>query len=484
MYKLNRYLVLAVAALLACACVFASAQDQDAPADTESNSDSTMDASSDADWDVDSNFADTPSLATTGPATTQGASTQPTTLPSRPLIQAKADDLFANALFGSWNNDIGIGNIHLSLRPDYRFRLSRVVGTFRVHGNSIVLRTQGGQATYQFRFDGKLLVLSGGDLRQEIRFTRQSNVNDSLSSLFEVSSGTMKRKGMRILLAISIMIAARLFVGLLRGVSFLMINSTRGPLAAFYRSNKARTRTVHSLMLNAAKYVVYFTALGFILGEVGVNYTAYLASLSVIGLAIGFGSQGLVQDTVTGFFIILENQFDVGDMVEISGQTGIVLEFGLRTTTILNYLGQAIVIPNRNITQVGRYRLNSQLAMVDVRVANAQAVEPTKALLSKIGHELNAQFPGVMKEDPQIQEPVKLATGEVFVRLVVLFWPGQTWIVDAQLVPRIKAGMKAQNIENPADQVVLCFHAHNEEETIDWRDYLHLRKKPETTAAK
>ena len=185
MYKLNRYLVLAVAALLACACVFASAQDQDAPADTESNSDSTMDASSDADWDVDSNFADTPSLATTGPATTQGASTQPTTLPSRPLIQAKADDLFANALFGRWNNDIGIGNIHLSLRPDYRFRLSRVVGTFRVHGNSIVLRTQGGQATYQFRFDGKLLVLSGGDLRQEIRFTRQSNVNDSLSSLFE-----------------------------------------------------------------------------------------------------------------------------------------------------------------------------------------------------------------------------------------------------------------------------------------------------------
>lgn len=97
--------------------------------------------------------------------------------------------------------------------------------------------------------------------------------------------------------------------------------------------------------------MVYFAALGFILGELGVNYTAYLASLSVIWLAVGFGSQGLVQDVVTGFFIIFEGQFDVGDMVEMSGQTGLVEELGLRMTRLRNYLGELISVPNRNIAR-------------------------------------------------------------------------------------------------------------------------------------
>lgn len=86
----------------------------------------------------------------------------------------------------------------------------------------------------------------------------------------------------------------------------------------------SKARTVTSLSVSVAVFAMYFIAVGMVLKEFGISLTAYLASASIIGLAVGFGSQGLVQDVVTGLTVIFSDLCDVGDMVEIGGQTGIV----------------------------------------------------------------------------------------------------------------------------------------------------------------
>jgi small conductance mechanosensitive channel len=97
---------------------------------------------------------------------------------------------------------------------------------------------------------------------------------------------------------------------------------------------------------------MYFVAVGLVLKEFGISLTAYFASATIIGLAVGFGSQGLVQDVVNGLTVVFSDLFDVGDMVEIAGQTGFVQKIGIRFTVLNNFMGAEVFIPNRTIANV------------------------------------------------------------------------------------------------------------------------------------
>jgi len=279
-----------------------------------------------------------------------------------------------------------------------------------------------------------------------------------LRELFHISPQEARLKLHRILVVCMIVVLSRLLIAALRAINHFVIFSQWGPLRVLYQRQKNRTLTLHSLALNLIKYVVYFTALGMILTELGVNYTTYVASLSVIGLAVGFGSQGLVQDIVTGFFVIFEGQFDVGDMVEISGQTGIVQELGLRMTKLRNYLGQTVVTPNRNIAVVGNYRKGAMQACIDTAVASPEAAEKAVPLLRQLGLEVMRQFEEVIMSAPVVTGPLSLASGEHFVRMETTIWPMQQWVIEQQLMPRIREILKREAIEIPADRVVTFYH--------------------------
>ena len=276
-------------------------------------------------------------------------------------------------------------------------------------------------------------------------------------SSFGISSDDVKAKVLGVGVVLLIVIAAWFIMEAIRFVSRIMIYSQRGPFKYIFR-NHQRSVTVHSLTINLAKYVIYFTALGYILGEMGVNYTTYLASLSVIGLAVGFGSQGLVQDVVTGFFILFESQFSVGDMVEISGQVGIVEEIGLRTTRLRNYAGAQIIFQNRNIPLVGRYKKGVMEAGVDVAIADVETADRAAILLQQVGEELAKQFCEIIMKKPVIDGLIELNTGERFVRLRAEIWPAQQWVIDAQMVPRIKEIFAREGIVIQAERVVTFFH--------------------------
>jgi hypothetical protein len=306
------------------------------------------------------------------------------------------------------------------------------------------------------------LTLSGGDLDQALKLSRQLKPTSFFRWLVDFSPESAKRKSYRIILILVIVLVSRWIIFLLRGLSRFIIFSDWGPLRYLYRSQKNRALTIHSVILNLFKYVIYFTAIGLVLSEMGINYKAYLASLSVIGLAIGFGSQGLVQDMVTGFFVVFEGQFDVGDMVEISGQIGIIEELGLRMTKLRNYLGEVLFVPNRNIAMVGNFIKGIQQVHVDVAAISRETAEQEIMPLEVISKEVARQFEGVFLGVPSVQGPLSLDTEEHFVRIDMAIWPQQQWVIDQQLIPRIREILASKGFQVPGDRIAVFYHARKE----------------------
>ena len=379
------------------------------------------------------------------------------------------------ALVGEWTATVGKARLKLRFDAGDRFSLNGETGKYAVAGKRLKLDSAGGKVEYDFELNGGVLKLSGGDMPQPIEFGRRGDVKRYLKGLFRVSPGAAGKKVLRMALIIAVVVACQLVVVFLRRASRFVIFSEWGPLRLFYQEHKSRVMTIHSIVLNLLKYVVYFTALGFVLSEIGVNYTAYLASLSVIGLAVGFGSQGLVQDVVTGFFIIFEGQFDVGDMVEISGQKGVVTELGLRMTRLRSYFGEEVAIPNRNIAIVGNFAHGALHARVDVAVLNEDAAEQARPLVENAAREIARQFHGVFVGPPQDAEALSLGTGEWFVTISADIWPGQEWVVENQLAPRIREILGRECVEIPNDRVISFYHSAGKDAEQGWRPPFHGR---------
>ncbi|MDA0334832.1 MAG: mechanosensitive ion channel family protein [bacterium] len=289
----------------------------------------------------------------------------------------------------------------------------------------------------------------------------EPGIREFLSSLFGLADLDIADKLLRVAIVLFIVLFAKVFLFVVRRVSRWMVYAGWGPFRYIFRDHQ-RSITIHALLISLAHYVVYGIALGYILGELGVDYTTYLASLSLVGIAIGFGSQGLVQDVVTGFFILFEGQFFVGDMVAISGQVGVVEAIGLRTTRVRDYLGAVVVLQNRSIAMVMRYPSGAMHAVVDVAITRDSA-DRAADLLQRTTNELAKQFGGVVTGAVRVQGLVELATGECFARLQTGIWPAQQWVIDTQLVPRIREIFEREGIEIPAARIVAFYHEQGDE---------------------
>lgn len=133
--------------------------------------------------------------------------------------------------------------------------------------------------------------------------------------------------------------------------------------------SERRQNTLQKLLQNVLTYVVYFSAIISILTTFGIKVAALLAGAGIVGLAVGFGAQSLVKDVITGFFIVFEDQFAVGDQVQIGTANGIVQEIGLRTTKVKSYTGELHIIPNGSILVVINYSIYNSLALIDISIA-------------------------------------------------------------------------------------------------------------------
>ena len=223
----------------------------------------------------------------------------------------------------------------------------------------------------------------------------------------------------RILLLIVFAASVHLFIRVLRKIGKKLIDIRR-------RSPLTKVDTLISLVMSALIFIIYFLAIGFILKEFNISLRAYLASASIIGLAVGFGFQGFVQDIVTGLTIALSNLFDIGDMVEISGQTGIIKEFGIRFTVMTNYLGADIYIPNRMITNVINYPRGYVRGIAEIQLLRETVLsDEIERRVETIAQAAYERFAGICIMEPSVESKYRTVLGNEYLRIKFRIWPGQ-----------------------------------------------------------
>jgi small-conductance mechanosensitive channel len=182
-----------------------------------------------------------------------------------------------------------------------------------------------------------------------------------------------------------ILIVGRVIVRLAnKAMAHMMVERERKHL----KFDQRRTNTIGRLLGNIITYTVNFITILLILLQFGFNLTPLLAGAGVLGLAIGFGAQSLVKDVITGFFIIFEDQFAIGDVIQTRNYKGTVEEIGLRVTRIKSATGEVYIIPNGSIQEVTNYSIYNSIALIDIAIAFKEdpknALELLKIMLSEL----------------------------------------------------------------------------------------------------
>ena len=172
-------------------------------------------------------------------------------------------------------------------------------------------------------------------------------------------------------------------------VDYIMLTKDNANKKFKIKSNEKRSETLHKLIRSAIRYTIYFIAFFQILSTLGINTTSIVASAGIASVAIGFGAQSLVKDIISGFFIILEGQFDVGDEVKLYNQAafiagGSVMSLGLRSTKVRSGNGEIYFIPNGSINQVINYSLTYNLAEVKFSIQIDETIEAIEERIQKI----------------------------------------------------------------------------------------------------
>ena len=207
--------------------------------------------------------------------------------------------------------------------------------------------------------------------------------------------------------------------------------------------NPRRFVTVGELLKNVTSVVCNFVMILIILSEFHFDLGPLLAGAGVLGLAIGFGAQSLVKDVITGFFIILEDQFAVGDVVKSGEFRGTVEIIGLRTTRIKGLNGETYIIPNGLITSVTNYSLSNSLAVVDLPVKNEKRVNETMSLIQRALEGIGQRRPELMK-DPEVLGIQSLTTSEYVVRIVAECHPNAREVTEREIFKDIKQALEAE----------------------------------------
>src|SRR5690625_3374841 len=201
-------------------------------------------------------------------------------------------------------------------------------------------------------------------------------------------------------------------------------------------------------------YIVYFTAFIMILSTLGIEVMPLLAGAGVAGLAIGFGAQNLVRDVISGFFIIFEDQFSVGDYVLVSGVEGTVEEIGLRTTKILSWTGEMNILPNGDITHVTNYSMTNGLSVVDVNIPYESDIEAAEEIIEEIAKTLPDKYDEILSV-PEILGVQSLELSHFVIRVVAETEPSLQWFGERMIRKEMKEGLFKQGIEIPSPRLVM-----------------------------
>jgi moderate conductance mechanosensitive channel len=223
-----------------------------------------------------------------------------------------------------------------------------------------------------------------------------------------------------------------------------------GPMPQARRTQRAET--IGAVLRSVISIVIWSIAVLTILEILGVSLAPLIAGAGIAGVALGFGAQALVRDFLSGMFMLMEDQFGVGDVIDTGVATGTVEGVSLRTTRLRDIDGVVWHIPNGTILRVGNKSQQWSRAVVDVPVA----FEADTGVATDVIHEVAAgiwhepEYASVILAEPSVLGVESLAPGRVVIRVVVRTQPQQQWRVERELRVRIKAALDAAGIALPS----------------------------------
>lgn len=220
-----------------------------------------------------------------------------------------------------------------------------------------------------------------------------------------------------------------------------------------------RLHTIGGLIKNAVNVLVVSAAALMILQEVGVNIAPLLTAAGIGGLAIGFGAQNLVRDVISGFFLILEDQIHVGDVVSVDNTSGLVESVKLRTIVLRDLSGTVHVIPNGSITTLSNMTKEFSFYVMDVGVAYKEDTDHVAHVLEEVGNDLQSDD----SFGPHILAPLEIlgvndfADSAVNIKIRIKTLPLKQWMIGRELRRRIKKAFDAEGIEIPFPHTSIYF---------------------------
>ena len=217
-----------------------------------------------------------------------------------------------------------------------------------------------------------------------------------------------------------------------------------------------RAKTLGAVLNNATRVLLVAFFLVMMLQEFGVNVGPLVAGAGVAGVALGFGAQGLVKDVISGFFLLMENQYGVGDIINVDDKhVGTVERMTLRVTQLRDMEGRAHFIPNGSIIRVAVLSKDFARALVDVEVDLATDPDRAFEVLREVGRSLQADWPEQVLEPLDVKGIETLGPNGLIIRTLTKTAPGAQWDVARELRHRILLAFRVAGIQIPYTQRVV-----------------------------
>lgn len=201
-----------------------------------------------------------------------------------------------------------------------------------------------------------------------------------------------------------------------------------------YKLDDKRIATTRSMTKSIYRYAIYILAAVAILSKLtsAFNLGSIMTAAGIGGLAFGFGAQSLIKDVIAGFFIIMENQYAVGDLITIEGLTGTVEGMELRVTKLRSYDGDLYVIPNGEIKKITNHVRGDKAVLVDIPVAYSSNIDEVMKILEGICEEIPGKFDTLI-ENPQVLGITKMGGENMIIRIAAKAVANEHWAIERHI---------------------------------------------------
>jgi len=272
--------------------------------------------------------------------------------------------------------------------------------------------------------------------------------------LWSKIEGWLITSGLRIVV---MAIVLWIFIKIVRAVGRRIIRHVEDDDPTTKNEREKRAETLVRILNGSARVIALLAMLYVVLKELGVNVTPLLAGAGIAGIAIGFGAQSIVKDLFHGFFILLENQYRVGDFVKIGTVSGLVEEINLRTTVLRDIEGIKHVIPNGQVQTVSNMSFAWSRAVLDVGVSYDADIDKATAVMKETAMQMRAEpeFAQRIIEDPEVLGVESFGDHAVVLRLIMKTAPLSQWAVAREFRKRLKGAFDRAGIEIPYPQRVV-----------------------------